>query len=209
MKTLEQGPDKIQKICEVLKQESVEPAKREAENILAEAKARASEIVKNAEMEAKKLHEETRRAIEQERSVFQSTLKQASKLSVETLKQDIENKIFNHELYDLLQKNTKDPAVITKLIQTIIGAIEKDGLSTDLTALVPKSVTPKEINALLGDQFLQKLKEKSVAIGDFAGGAAVKLNDKKVTFVITDEALMELFAGYAPAFRKLILDMLT
>ena len=90
MKTLDKGQDKIQKICNVLRQETIEPAQKQAETIVAEAKERAHKIQVEAEKEAEKLHEDARAAIEKEKNVFDSSLSQAVKQSLETLRQEVE-----------------------------------------------------------------------------------------------------------------------
>jgi len=204
MKTLEQGSQKIKKISEVLKNEIIEPAKKEAQEIIEEAKNRADEIIKEAHKEVAQLHEEFKTAIEQERNVFQSTMNQASRLTIETLKQEITNKLFNKEFQHLIDKETKDPKIIARLIEAIIKAIEKEGLSANLSAIIPNTVSEKEVNALLGEHILSKLKEDGVTLGDFAGGAKVKMHDKNITIEITDQSMMELVASFATGFRKTI-----
>lgn len=204
MKTLEQGSQKIKKICEILKNESIEPAKKEAEAILAEARARADEIIKEAQKQAENIHTDTRTAIEQERNVFQSTLIQASRLTIETLKQEIMDRLFNKEFRQLIEKATADPAIITRIIEAIIKAIEKEGLTANLTAIIPQTVSEKEINALLGEHIMNKLKEHSVVLGDITGGAKVKMLDKNITIEISENSLMELLSSYASNFRKII-----
>lgn len=204
MKTLEQGSQKIKKLCDIIKNDTIEPAKKEAEGIIADAKIRAQEIVAAAETQAKTIHEEAKASVEQERNVFNSTLVQASKLSFESLKQEIQNKLFNQELYHLIEKNTSDPAIIAKLVEAIIKALEKDGLAVNLSAIVPKTVSEKQLNALLGEHILSTLKERSVVLGDFTGGAKVKMHDKNITLEISDKSLLELFASYATSFRKFI-----
>lgn len=204
MKTLEQGSQKIKKICEILKNETIEPAKKEAEAILDEARTRADEIIKEAQKQADKLHADVKTAIEQERNVFNSTLIQASRLAMETLKQEIMNHLFNKEFHQLIEKTTADPALIAKMIEAIIKAIEKEGFTANLSAIVPQTLSEKEINALLGKHIVDKLKEHSVVLGDIAGGAKVKMHDKNITIEISDQSLMELVAGYATNFRKII-----
>ncbi len=49
MKTLDKGKDRVEKIVKVLREETLEPAKEEAQRIIDEAKAEAERIVKAAE----------------------------------------------------------------------------------------------------------------------------------------------------------------
>jgi V/A-type H+-transporting ATPase subunit E len=205
MEKFEKGTDKIQKICDTLRKETLEPAKQEAQSIVAEAHAKAARIIKEAEHEAKTLHEHARKSIEQERNVFQSSLEQAARQSLEALRQAVEHELFNEELEKVIEKQTADPAIIAQVINAIVEALQKDGLSADLSAVIPKHVSPEQVNALLLQNVISKLREKGVALGDFAGGAEVKVHGKRLTIDITDKTLQEILAEYARKdFRQLI-----
>ncbi|PJD93488.1 MAG: V-type ATP synthase subunit E [Parachlamydia sp.] len=205
MEKFEKGTDKIQKICDTLRKETLEPAKQEAQSIVAEAHAKAARIVKEAEHEAKALHEHARKSIEQERNVFQSSLEQAARQSLEALRQAVEHELFNKELEKVIERQTADPAIIAKVINAIVEALQKDGLSADLSAVIPKYVSTEQVNALLLQNVISKLREKGVALGDFTGGAEVKVHGKRLTIDITDKTLKEILAEYARKdFRQLI-----
>lgn len=204
MKTLEDSQKKIQQLCELLKKDAVDPAKREAEGILDEAKAKAQEIITEAEKQAHQLHETARKEIEQERNIFQSFMAQAAKQSVESLRQEIEKKFFKSELSQLVKQQTSDPKIIARLIEVVLTAIQKDGISANLSAVVAQSIPSKEVNALLAQNLLAQLREKSVVLGNFSGGIQVKVHDKDLTLDITDEALVELLNTYRKGFRELV-----
>lgn len=205
MKTLERDQDKIQKISNKLRHEILEPAQEEARKIIEEAKKKANHINSEAEKQAEELIQAGRKAIEQERNVFHSSLQQAAKQVMEALRQSIEHNLFNEELHKILVHATSNPKVIAQLITAIITAIEKEGVSVDLSAVIPKSVSVKEVNDFLTENILHKLKEHSVVLGDFVGGAQVKLINKNLTIDISEDTLMDLIARYLRKdFRKLI-----
>ena len=205
MRSLEKGQDKIQKICDQLRHQTIEPAKTEAQDIIAEANKKAEAIKADAEHHAEQLIKQARGQIEQERNVFHSALQQAAKQTVEGLKQEIEHKLFNEELQNILEKQLADPNVVAKLINGIVGAIEKEGTSTDLSAIIPKTVSAEEINSLLLEGVRKRLKNKPLEIGSIAGGAQVKLHGKKMTLDLSDQAIKELLTNYVRKdFRKLI-----
>lgn len=204
-RTLETRDEKIEKICDILRKETIEPAKSEAEKIINAAKEKAEEIIREARANSEEILAEAQRAIEQKNNVFQSSLEQAAKQSLETLRQSIELKLFNEEFYPLITRHTANPQVIANLINALIKAIEKDGLSVNLTAFIPATLSVDEVNRLLGEQTLKKLKEKSVVLGNFSGGVKIRLNDKKVTLDITDAELAELLRRFVRKdFRKLL-----
>jgi V/A-type H+-transporting ATPase subunit E len=205
MKTLEPAQEKIQKICNELRESTLEPAKKEADNIIADAKARAQDIIRKGEDEVAELINDARKNIEQERNIFHSSLSQGVKQGLESLKQDIETKLFNDQLSELVRNGTNKSDVIAKLIECIVKAIEKDGISADISAIIPKQIPENEVNKLLGQEILQKLKNQSVLVGNFIGGAQIRLADKGLTIDITDSAIKELLSRYIRKdFRKLI-----
>ncbi len=196
MKTLEKGKDKIREICDVLRRETLEPAQGEAKLIVAEAEEQRSRILKQAQDEANVLLAAARAQIEKERQVYKSSLEQASKQALEALRQSIEQQLFQPELVETVDKRMVDPDVVAKLIRAIVTSLESEGLETDLHALIPRTVSADQINALLGKEILTKLKDHAVKVGDFAGGAQVKLLSKKMTIDISSQALVELLTRY-------------
>jgi V/A-type H+-transporting ATPase subunit E len=205
MRSLEKGQDKIQKICDKLRHETLEPAEKEAQQILEEARKKAEAIKADAERHAEQMIKQARGQIEQERNVFHSALQQAAKQTVEGLRQEIEHKLFNEELQSILEKQMADPKIVAELINGIVKAIEKEGLATDLSAVIPRVVSPDDINDLILENVRKRLKGKPLEVGSFAGGAQVKLIGKKMTIDLTDQAIKELLANYMRKdFRKLI-----
>lgn len=205
MKTLEKGQDKIQKISDQLKKEVLEPAHLEAKHIIEEAKKRASQIHSEAEKSAENLIQAARQTIEQERNVFQSSLEQAAKQAVGALRQTIEHQLFNDQLHLELSQSTVNPKVIADLISAIVKSIEKEGTKGDLSAAIPQAVSVKDVNHYLAEGILKRLKEQSVVVGDFLGGAKVKFVDKNLTIDMSEETLKDLLSRYVRKdFRKLI-----
>ena len=205
MRSLEKGQDKIQKICDKLRRETIEPAEEEANRILEEARKKAETILAAAERHVQQLLKQARGQIEQERNVFHAALQQAAKQTVEALRQEIEHKLFNEELQNVLEKQLVDPKIVAELVNGIVKAIEKEGLTTDLAAIVPRLISLDDVNALLIENVRKRLKGKPLQIGNFAGGAQVKLLGKKMTIDLSDQAIKELLANYMRKdFRKLI-----
>jgi V/A-type H+/Na+-transporting ATPase subunit E len=208
MKSLEKGHDKIKKICTILRDETLEPAQKEAEEIIKQAQNKAESIIAEGQSAAEKLLAEARAEIERERNVFQSSLTQASKQSLEFLRQSIETKFFSESLPKVIEKNAADPQLVAKLITAIIHALEKEGLAADLTTLIPKTITPRQINELLLEEILKTLKNHSVSLGKNGAGVLVKLEDRKMTIDISEDSLKELMANYVVRkdFRKMFFE---
>jgi V/A-type H+-transporting ATPase subunit E len=204
MKTLDKGNDKIQKICDSLRRETIEPAQKEAEGIIAQAQEKAGQIIKNAEIESQKIIKNARDEVEKERNVFHSSLSQAASQSLEILRQEVEENLFNEELDRSLKEVTSKPEIVAELIQAVVKALEKEGISAPLEAIIPKQIPGEEIAKFLAENTLKKLIETPKSLGHFAGGAQLKLVGQKMTIDITDEALKELIASYVRKdFRSL------
>jgi V/A-type H+-transporting ATPase subunit E len=205
MKGTETGKDKVKKICDILRRETLEPAEVEAQQVVHSAKEQAEQIVAAARKEAEKLLREAGQEIDRQRNVFQSSLGQACKQAMEALKQGIEEKIFNQELGRLITKHTQDPKVIAQLVTAVINGIEKEGVEVSLSVYIPAAVPARSVNMLLAHEILDKLKEKSILVGPLTGGIEVKLHKENITIDISDAALKELVANYIRKdFRELI-----
>lgn len=205
VRQLEKGKDKIQQICDILKNETIQPAKEEATLILEEARSQAAKIVQQAKEQGEKIVKERRLEMEKERAVFNSALQQAAAQCIESLKQTIQNQFFNTELEKLVQQGAGEAQVVAKIISAIIQAILKEGKEVSLSAIIPEAVSASEVNRLLGQEMLNHLKEKSVIVGSFAAGAQVRLHNKQVTLDISDQVLKELLGNFVRKdFRELI-----
>lgn len=207
MENLDTGKDKIKKICEVLKNETLLPAKEEAQKILETAELEARNIIHDAEKKSEAILYDAKTRIAKERELFELSLKQACGQGMEALRQDIEKKLFNAEITDWLGKKTFNANLVAKLIDALVSAIEKEGTSVDFSAIIPQHISVEQVNALLLKGVLEKLREKSVIVGDFLGGVQLKLHDKKFTLDLSDQALKELMEQYIRKdFRKILFE---
>lgn len=205
MKGLETGKDKIQKICDTLRKETLNPAKQEAAELLENAQLQAAQILREAQEQAKNIIEEAHLEIDQKRKALHSSLQLASRQGVEQLKQKIEQEFLFKELLDYVSKQLADPKLIANLINSFMSSLEEKGIEEDVAVLIPGTISPRSINSLLVRQFLERLEKQSVAVGDFSGGVQIKLRNRKITIDVSDEAVRELLASYIRSdFRELV-----
>lgn len=205
MKGLETGKDKIQKICDALKKETLEPAKQEAREVIENAHLQASEIVAAAKKEAEGRVAAAEKEIEEKQRVFNSSLHLACRQGIELLKQRIENELFNRELASMVEKEMSDPKVIADLLLSFMKAMEERGIEEDFAAIIPKQVSPRAINSMLTARILERLKDHSVAVGGFNGGVQIKMPSRQITIDVSDQVVRELIAQYVRRdFRDLI-----
>jgi len=205
MKRPETEENKIQKICDLLRKETLEPAKKESEKVVAEAQQQAAALIAKARCEAEVIVKEAREQMHRERNAFDSSLQRAASHSIETLRQMIDNELFNGALYSSLEPLQRDHQILSRLIDAIVAALHKEGMAVDLVAYVAANVSPEAITALLAEKTLERIgKSPAIIPGPFAGGVQVRLCDKKMTIDITDTALRELLASFVRRdYRKL------
>lgn len=205
MKGTDTGRDKVKKICDILRRETLDPAINEAQQIIDSAQEKAAEIIALSVKEAERMKEEARRDIEKQKNVFQSSLNQACKQAMEALRQNIEEKLFDRELARLITQHTSDPKVLAQLIDAIVKAVAKQGMEGDLSVYLPAAVPPRSVSTLLAHGILDKLKEKELLVGPLTGGIEIKLHKENITLDVSDAALKELVANYIRKdFRELI-----
>ncbi len=193
---IETGKDKVKKICEVLRKETLEPAMEEAGKLVDEAQAKADQILKNAKEKSAKMVESAEKDIEKKRGIFQASLTQGARQSVEWLRQEIDERLINPNLSKLIEKASSGPEILGDMIQAIVKAIGEEGLETELSAIIPSAVDPKAVNEVLGKEIALKLKEGGVILGPMKGGIEVKLHGSNITIDLTDEALLDLMTRY-------------
>ena len=199
------GKDRVQEICDSLRQEALQPALQEAESIVANAKKRAEEILKEAQKEAEKIIQEAQKKGKKHQSVVEASLEQAAKQTLASIKQKIEKDLFSDQLIQMAAQETKDPKLLAKLIESLVKAIEKEGTSAEFSVAVSEGLTVDEVNQALSKKIVEKLKEKSVTLGGFEGGVQVRLHDQKLTLDVSGQVLEEILAGFVRKdFRELI-----
>jgi V/A-type H+-transporting ATPase subunit E len=202
MEELDTGKDKIKQICDLLRHETLEPAKNQAQKIIDEANQQAEKIIAEAKRQSETLLHEARAEIERERNVFYSSLTQAAKQGVDALKNEIEKQLFHVELEKVIGQRLAEPEVIAKLIDSLVKAIERDGVSADFSTIIPQQISTNDLNQYLLEQNFPKLKE-GISLGEFSGGIKLKLKDKNITIDASDKAVVELLEKYLRKdFRK-------
>ncbi|MDN3508022.1 MAG: V-type ATP synthase subunit E [Simkaniaceae bacterium] len=199
------GKHKVKEICDILRQETLEPARAEAEKIIRTAEQEADQIIHKAKERAEYLLDEARKEIDEERRVFQSSLALAAKQVVASLKEEIENKLFSVATHDMATSEMKKGDVVAAFISAMVKAIEKGGIEGDLTAEIPASVTAKDIAAALAADVKKRLGSEPVVVKELQGGARIKVEAEKLTLDMSDETVKELLSFYArDDFRSLI-----
>lgn len=205
---MDTGREKVKKICDVLRRETLEPARQEAEEIICLAKSQAAEIIETAKKEAEKINIQALQEIEKQRVVFTTSLHQAGKQAIEALKNEIEYKLFNPALSQMLNRPLSETKVVLNLIEAVIAALKKEGTDADLDVCIPPAISIKEINDQLIQYVGENVKSCAVSLGTMQGGITVRLGKENITIDITDQALKEWIYKYVRQdFRKILFEV--
>lgn len=197
METLEEkSKDKLQKICDVLRQKTIEPAKNEANELIEQAKKKAAQIIHDAEEKSKQVLAHAEQEVGKQKSIYENSLKQAGKQALELLRQNVEQELFRKNLGQIIQKNSNNSEIVAEIIRSLLKAVETHGAGSDLSAFVSSSVDAQALCNLLGQELCSKLKDQNVQLGDIKGGAQLKLNQDNIVLDLSDEAIRELLAKF-------------
>ena len=196
MKSVDTGKDKVQKICEVLKKDTLDPARKAASALIQDAELQAKKIIDDAKMEAGNYQRGIRRQLDEERSVFESSINLACKKAIEALKYDVEKALFNPALEAFIDPSSQDAEIIAQFISAIVKGIEKEGVSGDLKAFVSGEVSKESVVKALAKSIIDKLSSNKLESTAIRGGAQVKIIDKHLTIDLSDQALKELLASF-------------
>lgn len=208
MTDLEKADSRIQIICEKIRAETLDPAKEEAQTIIEHARKEAERILLQAHKDADEIKKSARRAAEEEKQIFNSSLQQSCKQTIDLLKQKIEQSLFNPALEQWVKEELNGPASHAKLIEVLVKAIEKEGIHAELAVMIPQSFPADTVNAKLSEEILKQLRHHSVNLSDISGGIQVKLEGKNMVLDLSLEALRELIRSYIHKdFRKVFFGL--
>jgi V/A-type H+/Na+-transporting ATPase subunit E len=204
MPELEKAHERIQAISEKIRLEVLEPAQEQAALLIDEAKKEALRIKEKAHREAEQIRQDITKSLEEEKHIFHSSLEQAAKQSIELLKQKIENALFNPTLEKWIIKEMGNSKEHAKLIEALVKAINKEGIRTDLTVVIPQTFSAETIATELSRDILTELAKSSIELGEQKAGIKVIIKDKHIMLDMSDSTLKELISSFVRKdFRKI------
>jgi V/A-type H+-transporting ATPase subunit E len=196
MQSLETGKDKIQRICDAIRKETLEPVKKEASELIENANTMATKIVADAQKEAAVIKKKAEVEAADRLRDLKHQLDHAAKLAIETLKQKIETSLFSKELGAVVAKEMAKPELIVKLVESFMRSLEMQGIEEDFQVVIPAEISARSINALLAKNILERIRGQSVQLDGFEGGVKLVMKDREITIDITNRAVQELLAAY-------------
>jgi len=184
----------LQSLLEKINREGVEKAKAEADRIVAEAKAKAADMVKAANEEAAKAKEDAKKASADYAARAEETIRQAARdtiLKVESSVTALLEKTLAKDVDKALADEKTVAALVTEAVKGLVGPVEV-------------AVDPKLASALKAQ--LAANKDIIVVTDDTLGaGFAVKTEGGRVEHAFTGEVISaELAKRLRPDLAKLM-----
>ncbi len=184
----------LQSLLEKINREGVEKAHAEADKIIAEAKAKAAEIVKSANDEAAKAKADAEQAAKDYSSRAEETVRQAARdtiLKVEASVTALLEKTLAKDVDKALADDSTAGALVAEAIKGLVGSVEV-------------AANPKLASALKAQLAAQQ--NVTVVMDDTLGtGFSVKTEGGRVEHAFTGDAIAsELAKRLRPDLAKLM-----
>ena len=192
---LESGTEKVKEICKIIKEETLQPAKDEAQQIVNEAHAEADLIIKKASEDADDILKSLKKELEKTQNVSNASIELAIKQGVAKLKQ-LSTSLFTDELQKMAFETMTKDDVMVKVVDSLVNAIQKDGTDINVRLVLAKNTDKDDFIKKLAVRVREKLEKEPIAFGDQAAGVVVKVIDKKIAFEITDKAIVQLLSTH-------------
>ncbi|NBC34402.1 MAG: hypothetical protein GVY13_17125 [Alphaproteobacteria bacterium] len=210
----------VQALIDRLREQGVEPGRREAQRLVDDAQSQARQIVDDARAEAERLREEAREDIRRERQTAHDALRMAARDMVLAVKADMAGQ-FAAEVRRLVRLELEDRDFLKRLILEIAGkATEPVGKEEPVEVLLPTRVIgvdelrtdPEEASHGTLSRYVLGLSRDMLREGvelkpDPAGKAGIRLRltEEDVVIDLTEETVATLLLRHLlPRFRALL-----
>ncbi|NBU62223.1 MAG: hypothetical protein EBS28_00290 [Chlamydiae bacterium] len=187
MKYANNTSETIQRILQAIKEEALEPSKTEAEETIASANAESEQILYEANARAESIvAEATKKASDQIKAAkveIDLALKQA-KLQ---LKNDLTQNLFKKELKESLSKEMHKTQIVARAVNIVLESLEKDGLYSKFSLVVPDGVFEKELTQHLAQNVIEKIEKfGELKFDSVFGGVILKIQEKNMVVELTE-----------------------
>ena len=197
------GEERLAAICQALRQETLSPAQQEAEALILAAKREAETLLEQAKKEIDELKKGAKKEIEKEKMLFHSSLRHASNQIVDSLKEQLENTLFQKGMDSLIHEQIKSPEQTASLLTVLTKMIEAEGLTASPEIWVGKAIDKKAYLSALATYALNHPFEKELRIGSFSYGCKLVVKDRHMSIEVTEESMRDLLSSVLRRdFRK-------
>ena len=201
MKHLDTGSDKVKKICDAIRHETIEPAKQQARVIIEQAVDQAAIIIQEARAQADAILDNVRKSHEKEKHIFEASMVHAAKLFKEKFCVDLENHFLSPALDKVSSNLFHHADLCAKVVSALVAGFKNKTFNGDLVAMLSAELDKKDfVNHLASDI---KNQISKVENGDFSQGIILKLEGDNLRIDFNKEGLTKaLMDSLRSDFRK-------
>jgi V/A-type H+/Na+-transporting ATPase subunit E len=201
MKHLDSGSEKIKKICDAIRHETLEPAKQQAKAIVEQASDQAANIIQEARNQAESIMEASKLQYEKEKQIFEASMIHSSKLFKEKLKQEIEQHFLVPSLDKIASNIFNDAKMTAQVVSAIVEGWKKQSASSDLVAIVSSGINKEEFAKALTSEVRSRMMD--IKSQDSISGVILKSQGENLRIEISQNQLAEaLMNALRQDFRK-------
>lgn len=182
----------VERICRVLKSETLDPAKKEADGILNKARERADELIEVAEKQAAEILKTAQQRVTSQRKIFVDEIKHIAKETVFKLRDDI-LQLFSKDLMKHIADYANAPKYIAQAIEVVLEAIKKGGIEANIEAYISEHVPMDAVAKELSAHVIESLSGgKSLKVGSISSGCSLLMKENQLSIALTEEQLTQL-----------------
>lgn len=198
------GKQKVQKICDEIRKNTLEPALHEAHEIEIHAKKRAEDILLEAERKKEKILADVEQEIAKKQNIFENVLESAKKQVVESIKQHITDALFTDQLQQVIEAISSQEEVVADLIDKLVSHLREQGFQGAISPFIPEKADSEKVAGLVAKKSLKSL-EAPISLDSLAGGVQLRLADKGLTLDLSSDTILELIASFVRSeFRGIL-----
>lgn len=197
--------DKLQELTQKLYNEGLSKGKEEGEALLAQARAQAAQIEKNAKEEADAILEKARKEAEDYRVKMEGDVKMAATQALQATRESLE-KLIVAQAVDAPVKEALSGEDFLKEIITAVAQRFSTQESTDLALILPEKLQ-KNLEPFVKGQLAKTIGKgvEATFSKKIAGGFKIGPKDGSYFISLTDESFRELIGEYLrPATKKVL-----
>jgi V/A-type H+-transporting ATPase subunit E len=197
--------ERLAAICQMIRNETLDPAKEEAEQIKHAAERDAARVRAEAKQHSEHMLHDARTLLREEREAFDASLEQASRQVIALLKEKIEQSLFTPTLDSYLSSEFKDEHKTAALLDLLMQQLDSEGINGDLAVWLGKHLSKEVIVQQLGQEALKKISNEALHIGNHNYGFTLKILNRHLSIEITPEGIKEMLSTFLrPDFRAFL-----
>ncbi|MCH9611703.1 MAG: hypothetical protein S4CHLAM102_01730 [Chlamydiia bacterium] len=186
----------VNRIVDQIRNDTLNPAKEEAQKIVDAAKVKAQEIIDAAKSQAEDVLKRTEEENAKQENVLKVALDLASKQAIARVKQIITEQLFSPELRKEIATPLNNAEMMVRLVDAIVEGNQRGEADRPISLFVSEAIDKEQFAKNLAKNTLDALGNEPVKLADVKAGVEVEFQKEDYSIVISDEQIKQLLAEY-------------